>query len=602
MSLPAKLLEYYSKELYFLKQYGNLFNKKFPTIAKRLGFIDGKSEDPHVERLIESVALLTAQLQQRMDDDLSELTQGILETLMPQFLRPIPAVSVVQFASNPEASTLQQTLSVARHTQLYSRTSEGVECRFRTCYPLSILPVELTSAALVSENYENDWSLSLSMLSRARTLPAGATVRIYLDGQVRFNYLLYAALLSQVATLEYRKNDQKVSYHQQDIKAAGFDEEDGLCADDLHIDPVHNIIRDYAVFPERFLFIDLPLPTELFIDNDLTPIIATIKFRSGLTVRKLSVLSQQCNTDNIKLNCVPVVNIFQQMAEPIIPDNNTHEYLLTPDVRTPENYAIYAIKEVRLKRKNSLKKESDIISPLFGVQTETTENSNGIVWQSQHKLALMEKGEVTNVFLSFATLGEAELNSQTDMVTVMTTCTNKNIIADIPTGNSAGDFTTQINLPGIIIKGLMHPRLPIFPQFTDINKWRFISQLSLNKMLYSGKQGVSSLKQALDIYNISQNSVYAHLVNLLTDIKVESIMGRLYADNPLSVARGLAVTLLFHKDALEQPGFYLFCSVVEKYLGQYAPVNSFIQTTTRIDGEEDAVVIWPKRAANLVWL
>ncbi|HCN7435028.1 TPA: type VI secretion system baseplate subunit TssF, partial [Escherichia coli] len=45
-----KLLSYYQKELSFLKKHGKIFSEKFPKIARRLGFQNGESEDPHVER------------------------------------------------------------------------------------------------------------------------------------------------------------------------------------------------------------------------------------------------------------------------------------------------------------------------------------------------------------------------------------------------------------------------------------------------------------------------------------------------------------------------------------------------------------------------
>ncbi|HCN6803492.1 TPA: type VI secretion system baseplate subunit TssF, partial [Escherichia coli] len=62
-----KLLSYYQKELSFLKKHGKIFSEKFPKIARRLGFQNGESEDPHVERLVESFAFLTARIHQRLD-------------------------------------------------------------------------------------------------------------------------------------------------------------------------------------------------------------------------------------------------------------------------------------------------------------------------------------------------------------------------------------------------------------------------------------------------------------------------------------------------------------------------------------------------------
>lgn len=604
MSFPDKLVEYYSRELTSLKYYGIQFSKKFPGIAKRLGFIEGKSEDPHVERLIESFALLTAQLQQRLDDDLPELSEGILETLMPQFSRPIPSVTVVQFADNPSASVRQKVLVVDKHTQLYSRDTSQDGCCFRTCYPLRILPVQLTAATLVAENYENDWQLSLTLTSNALSLPADASARLYLSGDDDFNHLLYEALLSQVNSLEYRQQNRKITYSPTEIKPVGFEAENCLSVDDLNIDPIHHLIRDYAVFHERFLFIDIPLPAELFANTNPAPVSVLIKFNNSFVIKRLARQNQQCNTSNIKLNCVPVVNFFKVRAEPIIPNNNLYEYELTPDIRNKESYVIYAVNKVELKRKQEGDTETYKIEPLLGVKYKTYGHStpHGLFWQLKRKKILLESGKIDNTFLSFSETGDFSLDRHTDIITATLTCINKQGISQITTGHPEGDFFTQMDLPGIKICGLMCPRLPVQPELDNQKQWLLISQLSLNKILYSSKEGIKILKEVLEVYNVKRKPLFSHLINLMLDMQIVAVTGKLYADDPLSIARGLSLTLIFHKTASEQAGFYLFCSILDKFMGQYAPVNSFIQTTIRIDNEDNAHSVWPKRAGNLIWL
>ncbi|VAL43562.1 type VI secretion protein [Enterobacter kobei] len=602
MSFPVKLLEYYSKELNTLKHYGIMFSKKFPDIAKRLGFIDGKSEDPHVERLVESFALLTAQLQQRIDEDLPELSLGVLETLMPQAVRPIPSVTVVQCHDNPGASVRQKVLMVPRHTLLHCRESNGDGCRFRTCYPLLILPIQLTSVALVAKNYENDWQLSLTLLSNASSLPVDASLRIYLAGESDFNQLFYEALLSQVHTLEYCQHDKKLIFSSEKIKPVGFESENYLCADDLTIDPVHHLIRDYAVFRERFLFIDLPLPPELFVSKIPSPISVTVKFNNSFVISKLGGIYQQCNISNIKLNCVPAANLFTLRSEPITPDANIHEYLLNPDVRNKENYEIYSVNNVELKRKQDGITETYSIAPLFSSKLLGCSELDDLLWQSTRKKILQVGDEVSNTFLSFAETDTFSLNKQTDIISASLVCINKQGISELTTDNPEGDFLSQIDLPGIRICGLMRPRLPIQPQLTNQQQWHLVSQLSLNKTLYSGGDGVKILKKALEVYNIERNQQFSHMTSLIIDMQVIAISGRLYPDDPLSIARGLSLTLTFHKTTREHAGFYLFCSILEKFVGQYAPVNSFIQTTIHIESEDEPHSVWPKRAGNLVWL
>jgi type VI secretion system protein ImpG len=51
-------------------------------------------EDPHIERLIQSYALLNARVSKRLDDDFPEFTEALFEVLYPHYLRPfLPARS-----------------------------------------------------------------------------------------------------------------------------------------------------------------------------------------------------------------------------------------------------------------------------------------------------------------------------------------------------------------------------------------------------------------------------------------------------------------------------------------------------------------------------
>ena len=53
------LLEYYERELRFIRRMAADFAEKYPEVAGRLLLEPTKCDDPHIERLIESFAMLT---------------------------------------------------------------------------------------------------------------------------------------------------------------------------------------------------------------------------------------------------------------------------------------------------------------------------------------------------------------------------------------------------------------------------------------------------------------------------------------------------------------------------------------------------------------
>ena len=76
------------------------------------------------------------------------MTQALLNVLYPHYLAPIPSMSVVQFVLDPEQGKLTSGYAVAKGSTLYSHPVDGAPCRFRTCYPVTLWPVQIETASL----------------------------------------------------------------------------------------------------------------------------------------------------------------------------------------------------------------------------------------------------------------------------------------------------------------------------------------------------------------------------------------------------------------------------------------------------------------------
>jgi type VI secretion system protein ImpG len=94
-------------------------------------------EDPHIERMIESFALLNARIAKRLDDDYPEFTEALFEVLYPHYLRPFPSCSIAHMDVGGAAKQQTGASTIARGTQLTTRPVRGAACTFRTVYPVS---------------------------------------------------------------------------------------------------------------------------------------------------------------------------------------------------------------------------------------------------------------------------------------------------------------------------------------------------------------------------------------------------------------------------------------------------------------------------------
>src|SRR5687768_18494540 len=127
-----EFLRCYLEELSWLRNMGERFAQEHPKIARRLELQPGECPDPHVERLIESFAFLSARIQADLEHDFPEIATELLDVLYPNYLNPVPPMTIVRFVPDPE---LAESVPIERGTRLYVNTAGGDLCRFRTSYP-----------------------------------------------------------------------------------------------------------------------------------------------------------------------------------------------------------------------------------------------------------------------------------------------------------------------------------------------------------------------------------------------------------------------------------------------------------------------------------
>ena len=138
---------YLDAELSYLREAGREFVLRNPGAAERLQWgADGRCDDPHVRRMIEAFALLSARVRAKLDDEFPELTHALLEALYPHFLRPIPSLSVVQFLPRRDTSVRS---TVPRGSEVVLDVANAdTRCRFRTMYPVEVWPVQVVLSEL----------------------------------------------------------------------------------------------------------------------------------------------------------------------------------------------------------------------------------------------------------------------------------------------------------------------------------------------------------------------------------------------------------------------------------------------------------------------
>ncbi|GDE11744.1 type VI secretion protein [Escherichia coli] len=92
---------YFREELDYLRQLSKLLATEKPHLAR---FLAEKDADPDIERLLEGVAFLTGNLRQKIEDEFPELTHGLIKMLWPNYLRPVPAMTLIEYTPDTGSS------------------------------------------------------------------------------------------------------------------------------------------------------------------------------------------------------------------------------------------------------------------------------------------------------------------------------------------------------------------------------------------------------------------------------------------------------------------------------------------------------------------
>lgn len=144
------LLDYYNKELAYMREMAGEFALAHPKIARRLGMQGMEVADPFVERLIESFCFLSARMRIALDAEFPRFTQHLLEVVYPGYVAPTPSMAVVQLEPSPAEGDLTEGFVVPRGTLFRTRIpyNQQTACQFSSGMNVSLWPLEIERATL----------------------------------------------------------------------------------------------------------------------------------------------------------------------------------------------------------------------------------------------------------------------------------------------------------------------------------------------------------------------------------------------------------------------------------------------------------------------
>lgn len=585
-------LDYYEKELSFIREMGSEFARRYPGIAGRLLLEPDRCEDPHVERLIEAFALICARMHKKLDDDFPEITQSLLNVLYPHCTNPIPSLSVVRFS--PLMKNVPDTgYLIPKGTTLFSRALDGVRCRFTTAYPVTLWPMEVAHAALADQVITIRLKLQ-NKVTFAR-FPSDS-VRFYLNGQRQHTFQLYEKLLNNVSRIEcvaVGKKIPPVAMTKNCIRPVGFDEQEMLLPFPRQSFKGYRLLLEYFAFPEKYLFLEVAgLSSAALADFGDTLDLA-------IHLDQATGPSFPVSADTFCLHATPAVNLFSKIAEPIRIEHRQAEYRVVPDLRCPEAMEIFSIDQVS-GISDAPAPVTRAYRPLYEITRPdggSIGNIEGVWWLMQRKASGTVGDRGTEVFLSFCDLASDPADPPDETVTLRLTCSNRDLPGTLPWGEPAGDFDIEAAALVEAIDALVRPTAVRRPALSGALQWRLVSHLSLNHLSLLEAEG-AALKDLLRLYDFEDSPATRQQTNGIVSVSSRHVTRRIGA----LFCRGVEVTIEFDERQFVGSGVYLFASVLERFLGEYVSLNSFVQLVAKSRQRKEVMKKWPPRNGDRVLL
>jgi len=607
------LLLYYERELDYLRKSAMLFAEKHPKVASRLALEPTKCEDPHVERLLEAFAFLTARVHLKLDDEFPEISEALLSVVYPQLVRPVPSMSIVEFQLDPDKGKLTGGVTIPRHTPLYSKPVSGVPCTFRTCYETKLWPISVQAGELSATSRlkpavrSSDSALAIRLELRcARDLSFAAlrppSLRFYLDGESGFVNTVYELLFSRLNRIVIRdltpnSGRSPVILPASALQAVGFDRDDAMVPYPASSFAGHRLLMEYFAFPEKFLFVELS-ELHAVAEAGFGEAIEVIFLLSDVEGNgRLQRLELELSKKTFRLGTSPVVNLFPQVAEPIQLNQRRAEYPLIPDVRRPYSVEVFSIDEVA--GINTTDQTTMSYEPFYSLRHSERGRERGCFWLARRRPSNRLNDDGSDVSLSLIDLSMRNADPAATLLSIRTTCTNRDLPGRLPFGNQDSDFEMEGPVAMKRIVALRKPTATIRPPMGQGILWRLVSHLSLN-YLSLVEEGTDALKEILRLYDVGRTSWAQNVIESIIGIRTRRDVARLVSEQGISLARGLRVEMEVDEERFTGAGAFLFGAVLERFLGMTASLNSFTQLSITTPQRREGLHEWQPRSGRRI--
>ncbi|SEN54979.1 type VI secretion system protein ImpG [Paracoccus alcaliphilus] len=624
----------YERELDILYERSAEFAEEFPGLADRLGGVLRENIDPSIAGLLEGAAFLSARVQLKLDEEFRGFTMELLEQIFPDALTPIPSCMIVEAPpqTRPTSDGAPRVFPRGEYLDARFRDSDKrVTCRFSLTSALTVQPIAISGLTY------HDRTTTLGGLGQDPDRLARAGLQLDLtktDGhsfaELRTDDLTFhltadmlraMALYEQIhcstlrVSLRWLQPNGDPAFLRlapAQVAQIGFDDDELLLDRRSNLFEGFALLRDFFAFPRKYLGFRLTGLGDALRAVNSTEMQVIFEFD-----RVDDDLARQIQKRDIRINCAPAINLFEESSNQIRLDDRRHEYVVMPDSSPITHYEIHRI--LRVHASYGTAHDRVEVVPLYALPQDSSAPRATYYYTMRRKQRRLTEAERrsgrrtdyrgTETWISIYEPPESVIGRRAQRLHLRTLCSNRHLPASLPLARSE-DF----NLVSDQLMTLTCVNGPTAPReaMTEIERagphrtgqgdvyWRLISYLSLNHFGLDdrfGRDGAASLREILTLFADLSDNVTETQIAGITGLNVRPVTRSIRRPEGFFPARGLEISLTIDETAFEGSGIVLLAAVLDRFFAEYVSINSFTQTVT-ISKQRGVIKRWPPRTGS----
>ncbi|WP_434391107.1 type VI secretion system baseplate subunit TssF [Melittangium boletus] len=576
--------KYYLSELNYLREMGRAFGLANPSVA---GLLVERGADPDVERLLEGFAFLTARIRERVEDDVPEMVQGLSELLLPHYLRPVPACSIVEFS--PQIRALRGRSRIAAGAEVAAQPLDGTSCVFRTTSDVDLLPLTVQDAVLDRSSVSSP-VLRLFFQTTAQGLeelqrPLG--LRLFIHGELSSSTRVLLWLLRYCRQVRVRgaSGGDGVLLSPRCIRPVGFERDFPLLPWPRAFEG-YRLLQEYFTLPEKFLFLEVrELETATAVMEE--------RFEIAFHLERPPPLDARITREMFRLHCAPVINLFQASAAPLVHRALEGEQLLRPSELPPTHVEVYSVDTVT--GLTAGRSERRVYRPFHTFEHTASEGSGSAFFRLRRTHSPLDEG--IDTYLGLETPRDTAPSLETEEVlSVDLTCTNRSLPARLQVGDLC--IPTSSSPTQAKFKNITPVSRPArAPLGTELH-WRLLSHLALNQHSIAE---AASLRRLLELYNFQ--ALADNLAARASRLRINAIRAvetrpitRFLEGSPL---RGNRTWVdLDETNFMGVGDAFLFGCILDELLASHVTLNSFNELAIRLQPSQSEFSWLPRNGSQ----